>query len=127
MKCDSLTGRRILINNMIHVSGLLLAPEHPRKDTDDAIKTAVQRDFSECIQQISLYPPGCQALNADPAVIDALDALVDKAWSEEAKDCARGALMQLTERHRETIAAIDRDELHIMMSCKSSTAAVFSY
>lgn len=79
-------------------SGLLLDPEHPRNATDETIKTAVQRDFAECIQQISLYPAGAEALKADPALIEALDALVEKAWSDGAKECARGALMQLTER-----------------------------
>ena len=104
------------------IDGLLLDPEHPRKDTDQTIKAAIQRDFAECIQQISLFPTGCDALKADSAVVDVLDALVDKAWSEEAKDCARGALMQLTDRHHETVAEIDLDALHIMMSCEWSVA-----
>ena len=104
------------------IDGLLLDPEHPRKDTDQTIKAAIQRDFAECIQQISLFPPGAQLLKADGAVVPALDALVDKAWTEEAKDCARGALMQLTDRKRETIVAIDTDALHIMMSCECGAA-----
>ena len=103
-------------------SGLLLDPEHPRQNTDEAIKTAVQRDFAECVQQISLYPAGCEALKAESAVVEAMDALVDKAWSEEAKDCARGALMQLTDRQHETVAEVDLDALHIMMSCEFESA-----
>jgi hypothetical protein len=70
----------------------------------------------ECIQQISLYRPGCEALKANPDVVSALNTLVDKAWSEEAKDCAKGALMQLTD-HQSATAATDVDALHIMMSC----------
>ena len=66
------------------------------RSTDDAIKTIVQRDYAECLQQLSLFAPGCEALKADPNVVVALDALVERAWSEEAKDSARGALMQLT-------------------------------
>jgi len=120
--CISDVAKQMLLNNTGFISllidGLLLDPEHPRRDTDEAVKAAVQRDFAECVQQISLFPAGCDALKADSAVIPALDALVDKAWSEEAKDCAQGALMQLTDRHRETIAAIDLDALHIMMSCE---------
>ena len=78
-----------------------------------------------CIQQISLFPAGCEALKADSAVVPALDALVDKAWSEEARDCARGALMQLTDRKPlERMAEIDPDALHIMMSCECSTSPV---
>jgi DNA-directed RNA polymerase specialized sigma24 family protein len=76
------------------------------------------------VRAADLAVPGRHPLKADSAVIPALDALVDKAWSEEAKDCAQGALMQLTDRHRETIAAIDLDALHIMMSCECPS---FSY
>jgi hypothetical protein len=103
------------------VDGLLLDPDHPRKDTDEEIKAAVQRDFAECIQQISLFPPGCKALQAAPGVVEALDALVEQAWSEEAKDCARGALMQLTDRwhpHTGGGGGGGVDALHIMMSCE---------
>ena len=126
--CISDAAKQMLLNNAGFVphmiDGLMLDPEHPRKDTDEAIKTAVQRDFAECIQQISLFPTGCDALKADSAVVDVLDALVDKAWSEEAKDCARGALMQLTDRHHEAVAEVDLDALHIMMSCECSSCIV---
>eukprot|EP01050_Picozoa_sp_SAG11_P057911 SAG11_NODE_36724_length_260_cov_0.645963_1_plen_48_part_10 len=47
---------------------------------------------------MSLFQPGREALNAHPGVIEALDTLVEKAWTEETKDFARGALMQLTGR-----------------------------
>ena len=109
-----------LVSNYTTIlSGLLLDPEHPRKDTDEAVKAVVQRDFAECIQQISLFPPGCEALKADSSVVAALDALVNKAWSEEAKDCARGALMQLTDRQRESVSETGNgDARHIMMSCE---------
>ena len=101
-------------SNYRSISGLLLDPEHPRKDSDEAIKTAVQRDFAECIQQVALFPPGCEALKANEAVLQALLALKDKAWSDEAKLCAEGALMALIPpEHREDIEA-----LHIMMSCE---------
>ena len=120
--CISDTAKQMLFSTAgfipLLIDGLLLDPEHPRKDTDEAIKTAVQRDFAECVQQISLFPAGRAALTADSAVVDVLDVLVDKAWSEEAKDCARGALMQLTDRHHETVAEKDLDALHIMMSCE---------
>ena len=42
--------------------------------------------------------------------------------SQETRDCARGALMQLTGRKPETAVVVDRDVLHIMMSCKSTVA-----
>ena len=104
------------------LDGLLLDPEHPRKDTDEQIKSAVQRDFAECIQQLSLFGPGGEALKKNPDVVSALDALVDKAWSEEAKVCARGALKQLCPERGEAVE-VDLDALHIMMSCKQSASA----
>ena len=127
--CISDTAKQMLLSSnagfISHlIDGLMLDAEHPRKDTDEAIKTAVQRDFAECVQQISLFPAGRAALTSDSAIVDVLDALVDKAWSEEAKDCARGALMQLTDRHHETVAEVDLDALHIMMSCKCSSCIV---
>jgi hypothetical protein len=126
--CISDTNKQMLLNNskfiphLVHA--LLLSPEHARKDTPEEIKAAVQRDFAECIQQVSLFPPGCEALKAAD-ITAVLDELVDKAWSEEAKDSARGALMQLTDRHREEVVEVDPDALHIMLSC-ACTAVVSS-
>jgi hypothetical protein len=116
--CVSDVAKQMLLNNagfIPHlIDGLMLDPEHPRKDTDGAIKTAVQRDFAECLQQIALFPAGCEALKANETVMQALLTLKDKAWSEEAKICAEGALMALIPpEHHEDIEA-----LHIMMSCE---------
>ena len=117
--CISDSAKQLLINNegfVPHlIDGLLLSPSHPRSDTPEEIKAIVQRDYADCIHQLSLFPPGCEALK-DSDVIAALDVLVDSAWTEEAKDSAKGALMQLTDRHREGIAEVDMDSLHIMMS-----------
>jgi hypothetical protein len=125
--CISDVAKQMLISNagfIPHlVDGLLLNPEHPRNGSDEAIKAIVQRDFAECIQQLSLFAPGCEALKS-AGIVEALDALVDKAWTEEAKDSARGALMQLTDRHREVVVEVDPDMLHIMLSC--ACAAVVS-
>jgi hypothetical protein len=119
--CISDTAKQMLLNHSSFtshlVNGLLLDPAHARKDSDEAVKAAVQRDFAECIQQISLFPPGCEALLATAGAVEALDALVELAWSEEAKDCARGALMQLTGRHPEPVGG-GIAALHIMVSCE---------
>ena len=98
------------------IDGLLLDPEHPRKGFAEPVKAAVQRDFAECILQISLFPPGLKALKADTAVVTALHALVDTAWSEAAKDCARGALMQLTNRQPDWHPPEVDAQQHIMVS-----------
>jgi hypothetical protein len=81
---------------------------------------AQQRDFAECIQQVSLFGPGREALRANKAVIDALHTLVDVAWTDEAKESAQGSLMQLTDYQREmtaSAAALTGLEPHVMMSC----------
>ena len=64
-----------------------------------------------------LFPAGRDALKADSTVVPGLHALISKAWTEEAKECARGALLQLADRHRK-VTAIDLDERHIMLSCE---------
>jgi hypothetical protein len=124
--CISDTSKQLFLHHSGFIphllDGLMLADTHPRHtdaaghDTPMSIKTAVQRDFAECIQQVSLFPPGCEALKADPAVIAGLEVLVERAWSEEAKDCARGALMQLTDR-------MAQKHLADALSSSSSSAA----
>lgn len=135
--CISDLAKQMLLSHPGFIShlidGLLLDPEHPRLRNEasrlasraddltckyfDTVKSAVQRDFAECIMQISLYPPGCAALKANPDVIKALDNTVDNAWSEEAKICARGALKQLCPE-RNVVIEINLEALHIMMSCE---------
>lgn len=52
-------------------------------------------------------------------MVKALDEIVDKTGlSEEAKECAYGALMQLCPERKKAVLIEDPDALHIMMSCK---------
>jgi len=117
--CISDTAKQMLLNNagfIPHlIDGLLLDPEHPRKDTNDAVKTAVQRDFAECIQQIVLFPAGREALTVNETLMQALLTLKDEAWSEEAKVCAEGAIMALIPPEHHEVGLEAR---HIMMSCE---------
>ena len=83
----------------------------------EEIKAVVQQDFAECIQQISLYPPGCEALQADGALLEAVAALADNAWAEETKDSARRTLMILKPEEVVRHSVRDVDSLHVMMSC----------
>ena len=100
------------------VDGLMLDPSHPRlkdimgNDTDTSILAIVQRDFAHCISQISLFPPGCEALKADPAVLQALSTLRDAAWSDDARLFAEATLMVLSPPEH-----LDLEALHVMMSC----------
>ena len=101
------------------IEGLLLDPQHQsRKDADETTKSIIQRDMAECIQQVSLFGPGCEALKANPDVVNALDTTFDKARSEEAKVCAAAALKQLCPERSEKTLVIDPDSKHIMMSCE---------
>eukprot|EP01048_Picozoa_sp_COSAG05_P018251 COSAG05_NODE_2639_length_2813_cov_1.688651_2_plen_151_part_00 len=117
------TAKQLLLSNegfIPHlIDGLLLNPEHPRKDTELGIKAIVQRDFAECILQIALFPPGCEALKI-AEICETLEVLVDKAWTDEAKDSARAAVAQLTGNKPgpDININIDIDAMHIMISCK---------
>ena len=119
--CTSDTAKQLLLSEddfiPLLMEGLLLNPQHPsRKDADDTTLSIIQRDFSECIQQVSLFGPGCEALKANPDVVNALDTTVEKARSEEAKVCATAALKQLCPERYEKRLVIDADSKHIMMS-----------
>ncbi len=121
--CKSDTAKQMLLSedNFIPllIEGLLLDPQHPsRKDADETTKSIIQRDIAECIQQVSLFGPGCEALKANPDVVIALDTTFDKARSEEAKICAAAALKQLCPERSEKMLVIDPDSKHIMMSCE---------
>eukprot|EP01046_Picozoa_sp_COSAG06_P030848 COSAG06_NODE_2959_length_6025_cov_2.863145_1_plen_177_part_00 len=100
-------------------SGLLLDPEHPRKDTAEPVKAAVQRDIAESIQQLAVFPQACEVLKADSELIDAVKALVDQGWTKEAKETAARTLAIFHPEHFVKFV-VDEDSLHIMMSCKHS-------
>ena len=105
--CISDVFKQLLLNNPtfipLLIDGLLLDPEHPHKASGEDVKAVVQRDFAECIQQLSLFQPGADALQANPTVVDALDTLVSRAWSEGARECAKGCLMQLCPERSEVV------------------------
>jgi hypothetical protein len=115
--CISDRNKRLLLNNADFISFLtdvlLLDPDHPRKDTTESVKAAIQRDVAEAILQFSLFPEGCEALKADPKLVDAVTKLVIHGWSDEAKDCATRTLMTF---HPEEIDLHDVERDHIMIS-----------
>ena len=117
--CISDAAKRMLLNNdgfIPHlIDGLLLDPEHKRQTADEAVKAVVQRDFTECLQQISLFPAGREILKENKAAMQALSTLKDKAWSKDAKRCAQGALMALNSPVPNVHAV---EAFHIMMSCE---------
>lgn len=102
-----LTNRNFL-PHLVH--GLLLEPKHhrskavhPGDPTDfESVKAAIQRDYSECLQQLALYPAGRDAMLEDESVVPALRQLssadASVCWSSGAKQCASGALMALEQQ-----------------------------
>ena len=76
----------------------------------------MQRDASECILQLALFPAGANALKSDKALREAVTALVDKGFTAEIKDCARRVVMVFDEDRASTRIEIDEDSKHIMMS-----------
>ena len=102
---------------------LLIDPDHPRQDQDEAVKAAIQADSVECLLQLATFEPGRARLTQETAIIEALHALsAGKALTGEAKSSADGALLAIEGRTREPEPQRDGDEEvtdgHIMMSCK---------
>ena len=92
--CVSDVNKELLIENKdavipLLLEALFLEPERSKN------KAAIQQSVAESLLQIALFPPGCEVLKANPAVVEALDLLAATAWTEEAKRCAHAALMQL--------------------------------
>ena len=100
------------------VDALLLDPEHPQRayPTFEANSVPVQRDFTEALQQLAVFPAGREALLAEPSAAEALQHVAEHGWSEEAQECAQGALSALSDR--EALSDVDADHLHLMMSCE---------
>eukprot|EP01052_Picozoa_sp_SAG31_P029994 SAG31_NODE_3037_length_4761_cov_2.884384_2_plen_202_part_00 len=109
------------------IDGLLLSPEHPRKNSDPHCMAVVQRDFAECLYQMSLFPPSHDRLSGDPRVIPALEDLAVRGFTMDAQRCAEGALLALGARENsgggalsigQTVGAdhvaADSDNRHIM-------------
>ena len=86
------------------------------------MKAAVQRDIAECIQQLAVFPQACEVLKADSKLIDAVKALVDKGWTNEAKETATRTLATFYPEQLVKFV-VDEDSLHIMMSCKHSVSS----
>jgi hypothetical protein len=83
------------------LDGLLLDPKHPQisdPNTDwEAVKAPVQATHAACLQQLALYGPGRDALQARPDVLEALQTVAQDGWSRPAKIAASGALKALSD------------------------------
>eukprot|EP01047_Picozoa_sp_COSAG01_P070812 COSAG01_NODE_10832_length_2072_cov_1.223517_2_plen_169_part_00 len=101
-------NKRLLLDNEDFVphllDGLLMDPHHPQSlpasATDwEAVKAPVQRDYAECLQQLSLHEPCRLAMAQNCSVVAELRELAANAWTPEARLCAHGALLTLVDKH----------------------------
>lgn len=109
------------------VAGLFLDPDdHPRglnavppaTPTPLEVQAIFQRNFSETIQQLSLFEPGKEVLLQDDSIVEAMEAVAEGGMSEEARESARGALMALVGPTAEP-KKLEGEE-HVMLSCAFS-------
>ena len=109
------------------VDSLLLDPEHPRMEnttmsgvTDwERVKAPVQRDFTEAIAQLAMFPPGREALLQDSAVAEALQQVAVVGWTTESQAFAQSALLALSGRQPDaTQTTHDHAQPHLMVSCE---------
>ena len=97
----------------------------------------MQRDFAEALEQLAVFQPkGRDAILADPTAMEALQEVVERGWSEEARECAAGALSALSDRDRGAMGGgdgagaggeVDEERQHIMMSCEYLPAYTILY
>ena len=52
--------------------------------------------------------------------MDALREVVDKGWTDEAREHAAGALMALSDHQPDVERAVDPGQRHVMMSCEAA-------
>eukprot|EP01048_Picozoa_sp_COSAG05_P002803 COSAG05_NODE_122_length_17611_cov_47.044655_1_plen_598_part_00 len=109
------------------VDSLLLDPEHPRMEnttmmgtTDwERVKAPVQRDFTEAIAQLAMFPPGREALLQDSTVAEALQQVAVVGWTTESQAFAQSALLALSGRQPDATQTIhDHAQPHLMVSCE---------
>ena len=103
------------------VSGLIVDPEHQRKDMAEPLRAGIQRNSVECFLQLALFGEGRELLKRHTEALDALRMLSDGgALTEETSVAASSALAAVEGRlPRPGPLPEGEDEKHIMMSCRT--------
>ena len=122
--CISDTNKALLVQSAELLPSLLLdamflRDDHVRKDADVSEKAPVQTDAADACLQLALSPSGRELLSSDPALMDALRSLADKAYTEEAKLAAQNALVAIEGVMREPepeMEGADESDKHIFVS-----------
>ena len=99
--------------------GLFLDPEQPGGQNGlhpvpVEVQSVWQRNVTETLLQLALFPSGRDALLAEPSVLEALRAVVESGMSAEAREHAEGALLALSDK--EIHASPRGGPKHIMLS-----------
>ena len=91
--------------------------EHPRASLKPGPKAWCQTTHCECLAQMAVFPQGRkELLLQDPAlrVCEALQAVVERGLSDEAKEHAKSALLALSDTE---LVMVDEGQKHVMLSC----------
>ena len=86
----------------------------PQKPTPAAMQAVYQRNYTETVCQLALFPPGREALLGQAAILKALEEVAARGLTPEAQEHAQGALMAL--RDKEMHASDAEGPKHIMLS-----------
>ena len=95
------------------ISGLFLGADHPRADVKDDVKRWNQTMHAECFAQLVLFPPGRDALRADPGVDAALQTVAKEGLSAESREFAKAALMAMSD---DELQMRSEGQKHVMLS-----------
>eukprot|EP01043_Picozoa_sp_COSAG02_P038769 COSAG02_NODE_3014_length_7551_cov_83.019995_3_plen_153_part_00 len=102
------------------INGLFLGADHPRADAKDDVKRWNQTMHAECFAQLVLFPPGRDALRADPSVDAALRAVAKGGLSAESREFAKAALMAMSD---DELQMRSEGQKHVMLSYQWSVQA----
>ena len=117
--CVSDTNKELLLASpkfMPFLLGGFLLDDSQRPDTDVPVRSVVQRNHVEALQQMALFGPGKQALLQESAVLPALEAVVARGFSDEARECAHNAMFALSDTDGHTGPQQEQMQMHIMLS-----------
>ena len=93
---------------------LFIDPDHARADTPVEIQQVYQRNYSEALQQLALFPPGREAILQEPSIVKALQEVAERGVTPEAREHAEVALLALSDKEMQ--ASGSEGPKHIMLS-----------
>ena len=78
------------------------------------MQAVFQRNYTETLQQLALFPAGREAILQEPLVLKALEEVAERGMTPEAREHAEGALMALSDKEMQ--ASESEGPKHIMLS-----------